>query len=96
MAGRVRTPPQRRKRPQGGRYDERIIGRRINQRRVEKHLEVKQILDALGWDKGEYSRKTRGLAPLYLGEVSILWEILGNGEPGWPFVTVEELRALAR
>lgn len=76
-----------------GPFDAKRVGKIINDRRIELGLEVKQILPEIGWDKGEYSRKTRGLTPLWLWECSRLAVIL-KGWYGFPFVDKNEGTAL--
>ena len=78
-------PGNRAKRPKGGVYDDKKVGKRIDDRRIELGIEVKDVCEDLDWDKGEYSRKTRGLTPLYLGECSRLFVLL-KGWTGFPFV----------
>lgn len=82
-------PGNKQKRPTGGVYDDKEVGRRIDDRRIELGLQVKDVLAELGWDKGEYSRKTRGLTPLFLGECSKLFVLL-KGWTGFPFVDKAE------
>lgn len=86
---------QRRARPssKGTVYDERIVGRRIEDRRVELGLETKAVYQEMGWDKGEYSRKTKGATPIWMAEYSKLFVML-KGWPGFPFVDRAEGVAL--
>jgi hypothetical protein len=51
-------------------------------------MEVKQFCDVIGWDKTEYSRKTRGLIKLTVEECGKAADILQGGA-GFPFVDPE-------
>lgn len=70
-------------------FDEAKIGLRIEQRRAELGLETKAVYTELGWTKGEYSRKTRGLGPIWMAEYAELHRIL-RGWTGFPFVDKAE------
>jgi hypothetical protein len=85
MAGTKRRRP----RPSGGRFNDKTIGKRINDLRIERGLEAKQFYDLMKWEKGEHSRKVRGLTPIWPGEASKAAEIL-RAPRGWPYITTEE------
>jgi hypothetical protein len=80
------VPGSKRKRPPGGFYDERAIGLRVDQARVNARLEVKQLCDLMGWHKSEYTRKiTKPATPLWPGEASKL-KVIFRKPTGWPYI----------
>lgn len=82
-------PPSRRKRPTEGPFADKIIGPRINALRVERGFSAKAFYEEMDWEKGEHSRKVRGLTPIWGGEAGRAARIL-RAPRGWPYITVEE------
>lgn len=83
---------------EGGRYRHKDLGHKIDALRRKRGMPAKAFYEEIGWDKGEYSRKTRGLTPLTIEECGRAADILDAGM-GFPFVdsdTSEILDALKR
>lgn len=89
MAGNRRLRPS----STGTVYDEAIIGKRIEELRRVRGLSSSAVYAVMGWNKGEYSRKTRGETPIWAAEYAKLHAIL-DGWPGFPFVDEEQGRLL--
>lgn len=65
------------------------VGARVDQLRRDRGLEAKQLYGDMQWDKGQYSRKHRGLTPLDDEDVVKLRRLL-KAPAGWPFISIEE------
>lgn len=77
-----------------GRYDLREIGARIDKRRRQRKLAVKEICADLGLAKWDWSRKVRRDGSAFtIEECGRIADLL-DAPPGWPFLPEEVGEAL--
>lgn len=72
----------------------RVLGKRMDDLRRDREMDVKTVCTEMGWHKSEYSRKYRGETPLMDHEVVRLRRLLRATSP-WPYVSIEEGLLLA-
>lgn len=98
----LNKPRKRRVYVRGGRFDPYVIGKRLEDRRLDLGVAVADLCAAVGMDKGDYSRKWRvSRSSFSLAEIGQILDALdrisGRITPaGFPFIDYAEALLLAR
>ena len=81
--------PGRRRSAPVGRYDPREIGARIDKRRRQLGMTVREVCEPLGMHRWDWSRKVRCRGSHFtLEECGALADMM-RAPPGWPFLPEE-------